>query len=368
MAAGKVWKPLELARVTAEYLASKQVSNPRLDAELLLLEAMGLKRRVDLYAGFEREISGKELDAYRELIRRRADREPVSRILERREFMGISFRITPDVLSPRPETELLVETALAAARPGDSGIYSGRDAAALPAALSEEMGKLLDDYGADIGEDELREAALTEPIRQDDSAAVPPVPSDSRTARETADRRRRPPPGDGLAFLDLGTGSGCVAVALAAFLPGASVVAVDASAKALAVARKNAASAGVAERVEFRRGDWFGGCRPGETFDFILSNPPYLTEGDPDIWPEVARHDPPAALYGGRDGLDCYRRIIPDSLDRLRAGGRIFFEVGTGQAAAVTRYLENAGYAGTAVVRDHGGVERVVAGTAPAGG
>jgi release factor glutamine methyltransferase len=166
----------------------------------------------------------------------------------------------------------------------------------------------------------------------------------------------------------LGTGSGCVAVALAAFLPGASVAAVDASAKALAVARKNAASAGVAERVDFRQGDWFGGCRPGERFDFILSNPPYLVEGDPDIWPEVSRHDPPAALYGGRDGLDCYRRIIPDSLDRLLPGGRIFFEVGSGQAAAVARYLENAGYAGTAVVRDHGGVGRVVAGTAPAGG
>ncbi|MDR1519308.1 MAG: peptide chain release factor N(5)-glutamine methyltransferase [Planctomycetota bacterium] len=357
----KIWKPLELVKVTAGYLAEKRIPNPRLDAELLLLEILGLKRRVDLYAGFEREISGKELASFRELIRRRAAREPVSRILARREFMGITFRVTPDVLSPRPETELLVEAAIEAASPARPPAEKtpGEDWYGDQAALPDELVSLLDAYAGDIDDAEALDPDL--PAGPSPAAGPPLGPA---TAKKKAGKRLSAKPG--LRLLDLGTGGGCIAVALAASLPGAMVVAIDASAKALAVAKRNAAEAGVAKRIDFRRGDWFGGCRKGEVFDAILANPPYLVEGDPDIWPEVSRHDPPAALYAGRDGLDCYRRIIPDSPNWLAADGRIFFEVGAGQAAAVGRLLENAGYRAVSTIRDYGGTERVVTGTAPA--
>lgn len=369
----KTWTPLELVKVTTDYLASKQVPNPRLDAELLLLEVMGFARRVDLYAGFERKISGKELAAYRELIRRRSAREPVSRILGRREFMGIRFKITPDVFSPRPETELLVESALEALRPKPVPIPAeaampetyaagdGDDAALIDPSLAIMLEKALDSYAEDAesADDEENPGAKHPAIPAAGPIAGPAVAPKGRTA--PARGKRRPVvPERRVRVLDLGTGSGCIAVSLAAHLPGAAVVAVDASPKALAVAKHNAAEAGVADRVEFRQGDWFAGCRDGEVFDAVLSNPPYLVEGDPEIWPEAARFDPPLALYGGRDGLDPYRRIAHEAMERLVPGGLIFFEVGAGQAGRVADLLRGRGFREVTVVVDYGGVERVV--------
>ncbi|MDR1536195.1 MAG: HemK family protein methyltransferase [Planctomycetota bacterium] len=364
-----IWKPLELVKVTADYLASKQVPNPRLDAELLLLGAMGLKQRVDLYAGFEREISGKELAAYRELIKRRAAREPVSRILKRRDFMGIGFRVTPDVLSPRPETELLVEAALEALRTESPGgcAGSGENRSGLETGgeiAPDELNRLMDEYAEDSAGDELSEP---EPPRPAPDSSPRPPPAAGKRMEAGGGGRGRKVITDAVRILDLGTGSGCIAVALAVNLPGARIVAIDSSAKALAVAERNAAGAGVADRLDFRRGDWLEGCREGERFALILCNPPYLVEGDLSIWPEVSLFDPPAALYAGRDGLDCFRRIIPGSPGRLEPGGRIIFEVGAGQAPKVRELLAAAGYAGTSVVRDYDGTERVVAGTKPGG-
>lgn len=398
MADEKSWQPLALVKVSADYLARKQVPNPRLDAEALLCAVMGLKRRVDLYAGFERALSEAELAAYRELIKRRSAREPVSRILGRREFMGLNFAVTPDVLSPRPETELLVGAALelfsprrpreAAAEGGAAEAQAGDEAAP---AISAEMEQLLDSYAEDapddggdgVGEEvsrgdttihaagpgtRARIAARAERERRAHSAyrpaangaggaANPANPANTATAADESARAAR--------VLDLGTGSGCVAVSVAALLPSARVVAVDASPGALSVAKKNAAAANVADRVRFRQGDWFGGCRDGEVFDAILSNPPYLVEGDDAIWPEVSRYDPPAALYGGRDGLDCYRRIIPDAPEWLAPDGWLFLEVGAGQAGRVSEMLRRRGFRGVGIVQDYGGVERVVRAMAP---
>ncbi len=372
MADEKTWQPLDLIKVTADYLTTKSVPSPRLDAEMLLCHVLGLPRRVDLYAGFEREISGKELASYRELIRRRAAREPVSRILGKREFMGIAFAVTPDVLSPRPETELLVEAALEKMMPKKATLPDDDD---LPPegtvgpeahgddALQEELARMLDSYGEDVED----EADLDKP-------SAMPLPK----ARPQPQRRGDPLPRPGgkkavqvqsggpeLRVLDLGTGSGCIAVSLAAHCPRARVVAVDASPKALAVAKKNAANAKVAERVDFRQGDWYAACRSGEQYDIIVSNPPYLVEGDDDIWPEVSAYDPPAALYGGNDGLDPYRRIVPDTPLWLAPDGWIFFEVGASQAGKVADLLRRRGFRDVAVVKDYGGVERVVMGMAP---
>ncbi len=367
MADEKVWKPLELIKVTAEYFAAKNVPSPRLDAEVLLCDVLGLRRRVDLYAGFETEVSGKNLAAYREFVRRRALREPVSRILGRREFMGIPFLVTPDVLSPRPETELLVEAVLECVQPKKNTLPPDEEeepATETPvddSADSALLDQLLDSYGEDLEDekhiDDAPAAVLKTP------AARPAAPSAAKSpAKPAAKRGKAAPPAAAVSVLDLGTGSGCIAVSLAAHLPAARVVAVDASPKALAVAKKNAAAANVADRVDFRQGDWFAGCRSGETFDFIVSNPPYLVEGDPAIWPEVAAFDPPLALYGGKDGLDCYRRIIPDAALRLAPGGWLFLEAGAGQARRVAEMLERRQFRDVGVTADYGGVERVVKG------
>ena len=374
MAEQKTWKPLELIKVTADYLATKNVPSPRLDAEVLLCAVLGLKRRVDLYAGFETEISGKNLDAFRELIRRRSLREPVSRILGRREFMGIDFAVTPDVLSPRPETELLVEAVLECVNPKKNTLPPEEVEETQPVAEEEtqaggddamaaDLEKLLDSYAEDVDDENDIDAA---PVQ------AKPVPRQAAPARRqrnapaiAAKRGKAETSAVRALVLDLGTGSGCIAVSIAAHLPGARVVAVDASPKALAVAKKNAAKANVAERVDFRQGDWFAGCRDGEAFDFVVSNPPYLVEGDAEIWPEVAQYDPPAALYGGRDGLDCYRRIVPDAPLWLAPEGWLFLEVGAEQAKRVAELLARRGFREVTVVADYGGIERVVKGKAP---
>lgn len=393
MAEEKEWMPLELVKVSADYLASKKCPTPRLDAEVLLCNVMGLERRVDLYAGFERKISGKELATYRELIRRRAAREPVSRILGQRDFMGMTFDVTPDVLSPRPETEILVETALEKLRPpkqfvpdeeddnphevnkdddaDETGEQSGERV-----DMSEELEQLLDSYADDIdSEDDLER---DEPLRPAVKKAQP-VPAKVMTgsaARKGATgnaagnvKGNKPQPGaetgPEITVLDLGTGSGCIAASMAALLYTARVTAVDASPKALAIAKKNAARLGVAERIAFRQGDWFSACPNGELFDVILSNPPYLIDGDEEIWPEVSGYDPPLALYGGRDGLDCYRRIIPDAPEWLKPEGWLLFEVGAGQAATVAEMMERRGFRNITTANDYGGVVRVVAGKAP---
>ena len=366
----KTWKPLDLAKVTAGYLETKGVQNARLDAELLLCQVLGLAKRVDLYAGFENEVPDAALAAYREMVRRRANREPVSRILGVREFMGLSFEVTADVLSPRPETELLVEAVVAFFKP--SGLPSADaepevEETADP-ALDKELEKLLDSYSEDADEDEadedapqetpqpqgmtLREAARSGAWRKNIAPEKRARPAE---AREGGDRNAA-----ALRILDLGTGSGCIAISLAASLPDARVVAVDVSPEALQTARRNARALGVGDRVEFRQGDWFGACRDGEMFDAIVSNPPYLVEGDPDIWPEVSRFDPALALYGGRDGLDCYRAILGAASSRLTADGRVFLEIGHGQAEAVSALFNDARFAAASVAADYAGLERVV--------
>ncbi len=286
------WTPLALVKTTAAYLAEKGADAPRLDAELLLAHVLGCSR-IGLYAQFERPLVAEEVDAYRALVRRRAAREPVSRILGTREFMGIAFRVTPSVFSPRPETELLVEEAVRRLRER-TGPAGGQEA---------------------------------EPPR----------------------------------VLDLCTGSGCVAVSVAAHVPGARVVATEISPDAAAVARGNAERAGVAERVEVREGDLLAPLAPAARFDLVLANPPYLVEGDPAIWPEVRDYDPPVALYGGEDGLAVVRRIAAEAPPHLAPGGVVLCEVGAGQAGAAGSILAaGLGTEAWRALKDAAGIPRVV--------
>lgn len=286
-ASNEPWTPVPLIKTTAEYFASKGVPTPKLDAEILLRHVLGLKNRIELYTQFERPLTDAELSAYRELVRRRATREPVNRILGACEFMGLAFTITPAVLSPRPETEILVEQA-------------NKRLEANPAAR----------------------------------------------------------------VLDLGTGSGCIAIAIACMNREVAVTAVEVDPAALAVAQKNAEQhEAITERLAFREGDWFAALNDDERFDLILSNPPYIAEGDEAIWPEVKNFDPAGALYAGADGLDAYRRIAAEVTTWLNPGGAVLLEIGQGQENAVTALLQDAGMTSTEVICDHAGIGRVVIAT-----
>ncbi len=366
MADEKQWKPLELVKVTADYLASKGVDSPKLDAEILLCEALGLKQRIELYAGFEQVVEPERLARYRAMVRRRAAREPVSRILGAREFMGKRFAVNQRVLSPRPETEMLVEAVIAFFNPKTFAIAeeepeTAADNSELGDALQAELSRLLDSYGEDIGEEEIDE----EPDPQPETLTLRQAARQRSSRRQCAaarpcSRPEQPAGKAGEKILELGTGSGCIAVALAAALPQAALVAVDISREALDTAAGNARRLGLDGRIEFRLGDWFSSCRPGEAFDAIVSNPPYLVEGDPAIWPEVADYDPPLALYGGSDGLACYKKITAEAPAWLRPGGGIFLEVGSGQAEAVSSLLQQYRFSRIERQKDYAGCERLV--------
>ncbi len=228
--------------------------NARQDAAVLARHALGWD--LAYWLGHQRDDApGRFEPAFAPLVARRAAREPVAYITGEREFYGRPFTVSPAVLIPRPETELLIEAALT---------YAAR----------------------------FREPRI----------------------------------------VDVGTGSGCIAVTIAAELHRAAVAATDISAAALEVAAANAARHGVADRIEFRRGAFFAGITG--PVDLVLSNPPYVSDRDrAAMAPEVEGHEPSEALFGGGDGLDCVRSLIALTPGCLRAGGVAIFEFGFGQAA-----------------------------------
>lgn len=263
---------IDVLRLSTEYLEKHQSASPRLDAELLLAHALGV-RRIDLYLMHDRPLQGPELTAARELVRRRGLGEPVAYITGTREFYTRAFDVDPSVLIPRPETETLVEVAL----------------------------------------------------------------------REVRARGRWS------TLADLGTGSGCIAVTLAAELPSQRVVAVDSSEAALAVARRNAERLRVAERVRFVAGDW--GAPLPEPADVVVSNPPYVTTAElAAAARDVRDFEPRGALDGGADGLDAYRALAASLHGRVRTGATILLEVDHRRAREVAA-LVIAAFPGAAAVR-----------------
>ncbi|MDD5586047.1 MAG: peptide chain release factor N(5)-glutamine methyltransferase [Alphaproteobacteria bacterium] len=168
--------------------------------------------------------------------------------------------------------------------------------------------------------------------------------------------------GLGIRILDLGTGTGCLLLALLHELPEASGLGVDIAPRAAEQARQNAERLGLQNRVEFRIGDWLEGIN--EKFDLIISNPPYVATPDiPNLMPEVRGHDPLAALDGGADGLDVYRLLIPKLPLFLNPNGLAVFEVGQGQAGTVSNLFRNAGFADIATHKDLGGITRCIRAT-----
>jgi len=258
----------------------------RLDAELIVLHLLGQSRAwmvAHLYepypAAIEHELS--------QALTRRQEGEPIQYITGEAEFFGLTFKVSPGVLIPRPETEHLVEEVLRLA----AGI-------------------------------------------------------------------------EGLRIADIGTGSGAIAVALAHSLPAAKVWATDISPEALKIARRNAARNGVEERITFAEGDLFASL-DGQRFNIIASNPPYVPLTDlASLSTEVRDFEPHAALFGGDDGLDIYRRLIPEAKALVSPGGWLVMEIGYGQQQAVEAQLEANGYSEIHFIPDYQGIPRVAVGKA----
>jgi release factor glutamine methyltransferase len=221
--------------------------------------------------------------SFNDLVARRAAGEPVAYLTGHREFYGLEFRVTPAVLIPRPETELLVELAL-----------------------------------------------------------------------------ERLPAGAGQSVLDLGTGSGCVAVCIAKHRPRTRVVGADLSGAALALARENAAAHGVTN-IEFRRSDWFSRLG-GERFAVIAANPPYVAAGDPHLMQGDLRYEPAGALAAGTHGLACLRTIAEAAPAHLERGGWLLVEHGHDQAAQCRQFLSQAGFVEVFSRPDLAGIDRVTGG------
>ncbi|CAI9413156.1 Release factor glutamine methyltransferase [Pleomorphomonas sp. T1.2MG-36] len=268
------------------------VDTAAIDARLLVEAATGASR-LDLLAAADRTVAAEAAARLDGWVDRRATGEPVGRILGATSFYGLDFALGPDTLEPRPDTETLVEVALAAVR---TGLIAGAS-----------------------------------------------------------------PDGTGLRLLDLGTGTGAIAVALLAKMPGASGIATDLAPGALDVARTNAARNGVGGRLDFALGDFFAAVNG--SFDLVVSNPPYIaSDVIAGLDREVRLHDPRLALDGGSDGLDAYRAILAGIDEHLAAGGLLAVEIGWDQGQAVAALFRAAGLMEIEVHRDLGGRDRVVSG------
>jgi len=299
-------------------LLEASASISRRDAETLLAHILH-RDRAWLLAHADDDLTARDLDTLRSLVTRRSAQQPLQHLTGMQEFFGLIFRVTPDVLIPRPETEHLVEAVL-------------------------------------------------------DFARSQPDPH--------------------LNIVDVGTGSGAIAIALASVLEHTRLTAIDISPAALAVARDNAVRLGVDRRIRFLQGDLLGplltphaprdplftgdplnpllaGSDPFDpliptaasaletlTFDVIASNPPYVAFDDSQtLAPEVLDHEPELALYAGPNGLDIYRRLIPQSFDLLRPGGLLALEIGYGQRDAIAELLSN--WNSVRFVDDYAGIPRV---------
>ncbi len=255
-----------------------------LEARLLVAHALGVPKEAVL-GHPEQGFDAPATKRLRGLLHRRLRREPISHLLESREFWSLPFRVTPATFDPRPDSETLIAAVL--------------------------------DHCPD------REATLR--------------------------------------MLDLGTGSGCLLLALLSEFPHATGLGIDLSGSALSVAKSNASALGFQRRARFLRGDW--GQAINEKFDLIVSNPPYVPGPEIDrLQPEIALYESRLALEGGVDGLACYRKLVPDLFRLLRPSGAVFLEVGDGQAETVVHILTQFGLEATKVQKDFCGVSRCVAG------
>ncbi|MDB5301644.1 MAG: modification methylase, HemK family [Phycisphaerales bacterium] len=290
MADGGTWTVRRILEWTAGYFTRKNVDQPRLAAELLLGHVLNCPR-IKLYTDYERVLSDKELAAFRALVQRAAEDEPIAYLTGRAHFFNLEFDVTRDVLIPRPDTETLVENVM-------------------------------------------------QFVRHQPGMEAPRV-------------------------LDLCTGSGCIAAAIAHHIKSAVVTATEISPAAAAIARKNIDRLGLTGRVLVEEGDLFEplnhmvDVRP---FDMIVSNPPYIPTAQIETLDRsVKDYEPLQALDGGLDGLVIHRRILDQAPDRLVSGGRVFLEIAFDQGELATQVAqEYPAFEDVRLLKDFGGRDRVL--------
>lgn len=276
------WTFGRLLQWTTGFLKDKEADSPRLDAEVLLAHVVGCQR-IALYTRFDEVASEEIRQHYRQLVKQRVDGCPVAYLVGYKEFYNLRFGVTPAVLIPRPETELLVMEAIRVAKPSSSP-----------------------------------------------------------------------------RILDIGTGSGAIALTLAKHLPHAQITAVDISPEALHVAQKNADQLGLTSRVRFLKSDLLTAIA-GEQFDVIASNPPYI---DSDVMEQlsttVKKYEPALALDGGPAGTAVIERLAESCRQALSSSGVLLLEIGYDQGKTVPAILSKLGYTNITVLPDHAGITRVV--------
>ncbi len=274
---------MKVLQWTTEYFRDRGFEQPRADAEVLLAHALGVER-IQLYLDYDKPLSPEELARFRGFVLRRAAFEPTQYITGKQEFWSLEFKVSPAVLIPRPETEVLVEKALEIA--GDAPCL----------------------------------------------------------------------------VLDLGTGSGAIAVALAHERTGIRGIATDKSWAALEVARTNAVRNGVADRICFVVMDLFEAIAARPLFDIIVSNPPYVSDTEIlDLAPEIANYEPHSALRGGgKQGLAMIRKILELFHTYLRPQGSFLMEIGQGQAEILEEKLSVDLTTRFEFIKDHSGIKRVL--------
>jgi len=278
-------------------LQQEGIPEPELEVSLLLAHLLHTNRTTLLLAR-DQYLSVEQLEKFKKYIERRLQREPLAYIVGEKEFWSLPFKVSNDVLIPRPETELLIEKAL-----------------------------------------------------------------------ETVKKIFRTPDGQTINILDLGTGSGIIAVVLALELPAAAVTAVDLSFSALKVAKHNAKKHKVAERIDFVNCDWFGGIAPGKQYDLVLSNPPYIAreiiekpygESRESLQPEVLGYEPHLALNGGERGVQSIIGIAENLGKTLKPGGWFLMEIGAAQSEDVTGiFRKTVHYENIVIHNDYAGLPRV---------
>ena len=354
----------QIVATAASLLAGAGISTARLDAEVLLAHACG-GERATLYANWQRNISTGSYARFAALLRRRLAREPLQYIVGRQEFWSLDFTVTPDVLIPRPETELLVELAVELTAPieaepwrqSDNVVVRRNSIAAARPGRRRGMNS-----PAKSQQSRLRGTprSETESASADLERLSPGIlfPGD-RSEPSLAPSRARTLNGKAPVICDVGTGSGCVAAALAHELPEADIWALDISAAALTVAQGNAYRLGVAERIRFSQSDLLSAAA-ARRFDVIVSNPPYVCcEELRDPQPEL-RWEPLRALDGGAAGLDIITRLVTEAHTCLKPGGWLIMEIGGGQSGAVSELAREAGFGSVSIESDYAGLPRAL--------
>jgi release factor glutamine methyltransferase len=285
-----------IARLTADHIPS-----PRMNAELLLMFTLNCDRAF-LYAHPERELTAAESTRYEAALSERTRGVPAQYITGHQEFWGLDFIVTPAVLIPRPETEHVVETVLE--------------------LLNPDIRPQTSDLGP--------------------STSGARVDSSTSSKTQTPKSQVQSPRSDAALHLaDIGTGSGCIAIALAKELPQAEIHATDISPGALEIARANATRHQLETRIHFRQTDLLAGFDPN-SFDFVVSNPPYVGESEEDqVQLEVRKFEPRNAVFAGPTGTEVIARLIPQAHAALRPGGWLILEISAAIAPHVPRLLES---------------------------